>query len=845
MRGRDREADAAALDRATDEALALLSDAHASGAHGGAEEQVVAVEGGYLPFEEPEGGAGAPVGDAFDGGTSGVAPDARGTAVPGARDARTLPGAPGVAETPEERPGAGEALTDVWRSIREVAGADEPSLARDAVGVGARPPGSAPSCSPGGEPDGGHRGAEALTDVWRSIRDMTGGTGGHEGPRSGSASGSASGPLRNGVGAAGEPDTDAGEGLTDIWRSVRDAVVSGGSPRAGGDDGSTAPVRGPEAPAGATAPGAGNDDEDPRRGRRRQPVGGHEELTDVWRSVCDVTIGMDDGERRPAHGGGSGVGGGEPGPDGPAGPRQGRGGTRRSAKPPKTARTSPPPAHADGTGATGHRKGNGNGNVNGNGNGADSPLGKEHAAGDRPADADAKVGADLKTGANVTSGADVKAGADGKPGTDADAVRGTTAASEHEPRRHPDRSRPPTASPRRPMPWAMAGGVAAGAAEPLPALTSPLADAVGRTLAAPLTALTDLPSFDTSAMDGWAVAGPGPWRLPEDAGQGIVAGQTGDDALRDGHAVPIATGARIPAGATAVLRSEHGRTSGNELHTTRRTAQGQDIRPRGQECRRDDELLPAGTLITPAVLGLAAAAGHDELPVTARPRVLIVVLGDELVHEGLPQDGRIRDALGPMLAPWLRALGAEAIDTVRLGDDADALHDTLAATDADLVITTGGTASGPRDHLHPTLRRLDAELLVDGVAVRPGHPMLLARLTPERHLVGLPGNPLAAVAGLLTLAEPLLRGLSGRAAPSLRRAALSGPVPSHPTDTRLVPVVLRGGDGARPLRFHGPAMLRGLAAADAIAVIPPGGSTARGRVALLDLPWTATGGGVG
>ncbi|MGK5641017.1 molybdopterin molybdotransferase MoeA [Streptomyces sp. URMC 126] len=415
----------------------------------------------------------------------------------------------------------------------------------------------------------------------------------------------------------------------------------------------------------------------------------------------------------------------------------------------------------------------------------------------------------------------------------------------HPARLGPGHSRPASGPPRRPTPWATAGGIAAGAAEPLPARTRPLAEAVGGTLAAPLTALTDLPSFDTAAMDGWAVAGPGPWRLPEDAGHGILAGHSGDEPLRDGHAVPIATGARIPAGATAVLRSEHGRASGNELHPTRRTAQGQDIRPRGQECRRDDELLPAGTLVTPAVLGLAAAAGHDGLSVTARPRVLVVVLGDELVHEGLPQDGRIRDALGPMLEPWLRSLGAETTGTLRLGDDADALHDALAGTDADLVITTGGTASGPRDHLHPTLRRLDAELLVDGVAVRPGHPMLLARLTPERHLVGLPGNPLAAVAGLITLAEPLLRGLSGRAAPSLRRALLTGPVPSHPSDTRLVPVVLRGGDGARPLRFHGPAMLRGLAAADAMAVIPPGGNTARGRVALLDLPWTATGGGVG
>ncbi|WP_372408593.1 molybdopterin molybdotransferase MoeA [Streptomyces luteireticuli] len=391
--------------------------------------------------------------------------------------------------------------------------------------------------------------------------------------------------------------------------------------------------------------------------------------------------------------------------------------------------------------------------------------------------------------------------------------------------------------------WATAGSIAAGAAEPLPAVDRPLGDVLGRTLAVPLTALTDLPSFDTAAMDGWAVAGPGPWRLPADE-TGIVAGHGGTEPLRDGHAVPIATGARVPPGATAVIRSEHGDVSDEgELHATRRVGQGQDIRPRGQECGRGDELLPGGSLITPAVLGLAAAAGYDELTVTARPRVEVLVLGDELVHEGLPHDGRIRDALGPMLGPWLRALGAEDAGTTRLGDDADALYDALAASDADLVITTGGTASGPRDHLHPALDRIEAELLVDGVAVRPGHPMLLARLAPGRHLVGLPGNPLAAVAGLLTLAEPLLRTLSARTAPALRRAVLSGPVPSHPTDTRLVPVVLRGGDGARPLRFHGPAMLRGLAAADAIAVIPPGGNTPRGQVALLDLPWTATGGG--
>ncbi|PPT14019.1 molybdopterin molybdotransferase MoeA [Streptomyces cinnamoneus] len=408
--------------------------------------------------------------------------------------------------------------------------------------------------------------------------------------------------------------------------------------------------------------------------------------------------------------------------------------------------------------------------------------------------------------------------------------------------------------------WPAARTVAARAADPLDPRVRPLDDCLGHTLAAPLKALTDLPPFDTSAMDGWAVSGPGPWRLPgagpaaaraeDEAGEpadaggtdvpdapGILAGHAPSAALHDGEAIRIATGARIPSGATAVLRSEHGtvRPQG-ELHAGRHLVQGQDIRPRGQECRSGDELLSAGTPVTPAVLGLAAATGYDELRVVPRPRVEVLVLGDELLREGLPHDGRIRDALGPMLGPWLTALGAEVTATRRLGDDAPALRAALEASDADVVLTTGGTAAGPVDHVHPTLLRLGAELLVDGVAVRPGHPMLLARLAPDRYLVGLPGNPLAAVAGLLTLAAPLLRALAAGPVAEPPRAALTEAVPGHPDDTRLVPVVREDSGWVRPLRFHGPAMLRGLAAADALAVVPPGGADRGTRAELLLLP---------
>ncbi|MGW8062195.1 molybdopterin molybdotransferase MoeA [Streptomyces ziwulingensis] len=372
-------------------------------------------------------------------------------------------------------------------------------------------------------------------------------------------------------------------------------------------------------------------------------------------------------------------------------------------------------------------------------------------------------------------------------------------------------------------------------------LDVPLDAALGLALAAPLAALTDLPPFDTSAMDGWAVAGPGPWTVRE---EGVLAGHAEPAPLTDGEAVRIATGARVPHGATAVLRTEHGRTDDKDrLQAVREAAYGQDIRPRGQECRSGDQLLPAGTLVTPAVLGLAAAAGYDTLAATPRPRVDVLVLGDELLTAGLPHDGLIRDALGPMLPPWLRALGAEVRTVRRIGDDAEALHRTVTASDADLIVTTGGTAAGPVDHVHPVLRRIGADLLVDGVKARPGHPMLLARIQEDQHLVGLPGNPLAAVSGLLTLAAPLLRTLAARPAPEPYTLPLRDAVHGHPYDTRLVPVVLRG-DGAVPLRYNGPAMLRGVAAADALAVVPPGGARAGQEAELLDLPWTTGGIGV-
>ncbi|WP_328941422.1 molybdopterin molybdotransferase MoeA [Streptomyces sp. NBC_00250] len=389
--------------------------------------------------------------------------------------------------------------------------------------------------------------------------------------------------------------------------------------------------------------------------------------------------------------------------------------------------------------------------------------------------------------------------------------------------------------------WGRAREVARDVAA-LPVVDRGLGEALGHALAEPLTALTALPSFDTSAMDGWAVAGPGPWRL---RGGDVLAGGRSRP-LRPGTAVPIATGARLPAGASAVLRREHGDADAREAMLFDRStgpgplAAGRDVRPRGQESQEGEPLLPAGTTVTPAVLGLAAAAGYDRLAVHRRPAVELLILGDELLTAGLPGDGRVRDALGPLLPPWLSGRGADVTGRRLVSDAFGPLFEAVRDSTADVVVTTGSTAAGPVDFLHDALAKLGARLLVDSVAVRPGHPMLFAELPPgadgrPRHLVGLPGNPLAAVAGTVTLAVPLLRRLGGHPDPEPFRAACAAALPGHPRDTRLLPV-RRSGQRVAPLPFDGPAMLRGLARADGLVVVPPGGLAAGADVEVLDVP---------
>ncbi|HEV7951654.1 MAG TPA: molybdopterin molybdotransferase MoeA [Glaciihabitans sp.] len=367
----------------------------------------------------------------------------------------------------------------------------------------------------------------------------------------------------------------------------------------------------------------------------------------------------------------------------------------------------------------------------------------------------------------------------------------------------------------------------------------PLADSVDRILVEPIRALTDVPHFASAAMDGWAVAGSPPWTVNTE----LLMRK-----LDAGQATPIVTGAPIPVGADAVLRSEHGRvltdSTAPRLHPTADLGgvvphPGHHIRPAGEEARAGEEVFPVGTRMTPAHVAVAAACGHDTLSVVRTPRVGLLFTGTEIVEDGIPVAGKVRDSFGPQFPSLLNRLGAVVQTHQLLGDSAAELRNALSgelALQCDVVITTGGTGGSAVDHLHPVLEHLGARLVADGVKMRPGGPTVIAQLKDGRVFIGLPGNPLAAMMGFTSFVVPLLTRLRGVPSPVVGSIIVGAALPGRNDTTNLVPYEQTHGN-ALPTRWHGSAMMRGLATADGIIVVPPQGLVAGDRAETLQLPW--------
>ena len=382
--------------------------------------------------------------------------------------------------------------------------------------------------------------------------------------------------------------------------------------------------------------------------------------------------------------------------------------------------------------------------------------------------------------------------------------------------------------------WHDAREIAAAAASVLPSERVGLSAAIGRVLAEPLHALINVPHYASSAMDGWAVSGAGPWRLHPRGGR-----------LTPGSARVVVTGELIPVGCDAVLRSESGTVrpgdDGLELVSTSTSGEphpGQHIRPIAGEAAKSETLIEAGILLNPAHIAVSAVSGHDLLTVVQRPRVALVFTGDEVTQHGIPEPGMVRDSFGPQLPALFGMLGAIVTSRQRVADTLAATISamTAAPAESDLLVTTGGTGDSAVDHLHVALRAIGAEILIHRVAMRPGGPTMLARLPDGRLLIALPGNPLAAMLGLLTLVCPLIATLRGRAVAVPDSITVADRLDGRPGTTMLVPYRIEDGRAVAN-GWLGSGMMRGLAGAAGVVVVPPAGIDRAHFAEVVALPW--------
>ncbi len=292
----------------------------------------------------------------------------------------------------------------------------------------------------------------------------------------------------------------------------------------------------------------------------------------------------------------------------------------------------------------------------------------------------------------------------------------------------------------------------------------PLSEALGRVLAEPVRSSIDVPPLDNSGMDGYAVrradvTAPGTVLR---VAQRIPAGSVGHT-LAPGTAARIFTGAPVPPGADAVVMRELCEHAGEGAVRINHVPEaGENIRRAGEDIARDSEVLAAGTLLTPAAIGLAASVGCARLPVLRRLSVAVLSTGDELVTPGEPlPPGAIYNSNRYQLAALLRSLGCAVEEFGNLQDSLEATRAVLrkAAALHDLVITTGGVSVGEEDHVKPAVEA-EGELSLWSVAMKPGKPVAFGKVG-DADFVGLPGNPVSAFVTFNLLVRPFIRACQG------------------------------------------------------------------------------------
>jgi molybdopterin molybdotransferase len=365
--------------------------------------------------------------------------------------------------------------------------------------------------------------------------------------------------------------------------------------------------------------------------------------------------------------------------------------------------------------------------------------------------------------------------------------------------------------------------------------------ALGRVLAEDVTSAIDVPPFDSSGMDGYAVvAGP-------EADLEVIdearAGHPASEALRPGAAIRISTGAAVPDGADAVVPVERTTavTAADRVQVPE-TEPGANIRRAGEDVSVGAVVLRPGTRIGAAELGVAASVGRASLRCALRPRVVVLATGDELTPPGEPlAPGRIYGSNGFALGAQVERAGATLAGRGTVPDTPDGTREAIreALEGADVVIVSGGVSVGPHDHVKEALRELGVEEHFWGVLLRPGKPTWFG--TREGTLAfGLPGNPVSAMVTFQLFARPALAALQG-AAPDAARvtAVLAHAVERNPRREEAVRVRLRYTDQgleAETTGEQGSHMLTSMLGADGLAMIAPGeGELAAGERVEVEL----------
>jgi molybdopterin molybdotransferase len=350
-------------------------------------------------------------------------------------------------------------------------------------------------------------------------------------------------------------------------------------------------------------------------------------------------------------------------------------------------------------------------------------------------------------------------------------------------------------------------------------------DALGRVLAEDAHAAEDLPPFDSSAMDGFAViAGPA-------AELAVVgesrAGHPTDRALATGEAIRISTGAAIPPGADAVVPIERVEVQDGRV-VVPVTEPGANVRHSGEDLRSGEAVIAAGTEVGPAEVAVLAALGHPTARVGGVPEVAVLVTGDELVAPGEPlAPGQIRNSNGYAIAAQATRAGARALQPRIVRDDRDATEAALsdALDSADVVCVSGGVSVGPHDHVRPALAALGVAERFWGVKLKPGKPTWFG-VRDGKLVFGLPGNPVSAMVTFHLFARPALRRLAGADANDLRTTAIADvalPRAAERDQVIRCRVTLRD-DGwhARPTKAQGSHVLSSMLDAQAFAIVEAG-----------------------